>query len=103
MKTREEIQASMESGLAETGKKIDKMKADIEAAGDDASDEAKEALAEAETLWERGKAKYEELADATDDEFEELREAAARNWDELSDRIEAGWASISEKFKGMFS
>jgi F0F1-type ATP synthase membrane subunit b/b' len=103
MKTREEIQASMESGLATSEQKIQSMKADIEAAGDDASDEAKEALAEAETLWERGKAKYEEIANASDEEFEQLRDSAAKHWDEISDKLEAGWASISEKFKGMFS
>ncbi len=103
MATREQLQAKMESGLAATEKKIDELKADIDAAGDKASDEAREALADAEKLWEKAKAKYREVADATDEEFEDLRDAAAKNWDELSDKLESGWASFSEKFKNLFS
>jgi hypothetical protein len=103
MKTREEIQSDMESGLAASQEKIDKMKADLEAAGDDASEEALEALEQAESLWDKARQKYDEIAAASDEEFEELRDSASKNWDELTAQMESGWNSISERFKSMFS
>ena len=103
MPTREEIQTKMESGLAASEKQIQKMKKDLEAAGDSASDEAKEALAEAEQLWEKGKVKYDEIAAATDEQFEELADSAAQNWQELSTAMESGWSDVKNKFKEIFS
>ncbi len=103
MNSRKEIQASMESGLAKTEEKIDQLKADIEAAGDDATEESKDALAEAEHLWQQAKAKYEEVVSASDEQFEELRESVVEHWEELSARAESVWDSVSEKLKRMFS
>ena len=103
MPTREEIQAEMESGLAASEEQIQKMRDEIAAAGDSASDEAKDALAEAEKLWEQGKAKYDELAAATDEQFEELRDSAAESWQELSSAMESGWNDVKNKFSEMFS
>lgn len=103
MKSREELEASMKSTLEAGEGKINEMKAKLEAAGDDASDEAKIALQEAEKMWEEGKAKFDKLSQASDEKFDELRADAAENWDEISDKLEAGWASVSKKFKELFS
>lgn len=103
MKSREELQASMEAGLAAGQEKIEAMKVKMAEAGDDVSADATDALAEAEKAWEVGKVKLDELAAASDETFEELRASAEENWDEISASMEAGWASVSEKFKNLFS
>ena len=54
MASREEIQADMEAKLAAGSKKIDELKAEMAKAGDKASAESAEALADAERLLEKG-------------------------------------------------
>lgn len=103
MKSREELQANMKSALDASESKINEMKAKMEAAGDDVSDEASIALAEAEKMWEKGKSKFDELSKASDETFEELRADAEANWDEISKSLESGWASVTAKVKGLFS
>ena len=103
MKSREEIEHTLKAALASGESKIEEMRAKLAAAGDDASDDAKVALAEAEKMWEDGKVKFDQLSQASDEKFAELRADAEANWDEISDRLESGWASVSEKFKGFFS
>jgi len=103
MKSREELQASMEAGLAAGEEKITALKAKMADAGDSASDEAANALAQAEKALEAGKAKLSELAAASDESFEEMRASAEENWASISDQMEQGWASVSEKVKSFFS
>lgn len=103
MKSREELEASMKSALDAGETKIKEMQVKLDEAGDDAADDAKVALQEAEKMWEEGKAKLETLSQASDAKFEELRADAEANWDEISDKLEAGWASVSTKFKEFFS
>ena len=100
---RQEIQANMEAKIAQGEVKIEEMKAKLSEAGDAASDEAREALAKAESMLESGKQKMGELANASDDKFNELAEQGKASWDELSGQIEGGWASVSDKVKEFFS
>jgi hypothetical protein len=103
MKSREEIQASMEAGLAASGKKIEEFKAKMAEGGADVSEDAAKHLAEAEALWASGKSKLDELSAASDEKFEELRAGAEENWESISSKMEEGWASVTDKFKGFFS
>ena len=72
-------------------------------AGDDVSDEAKQALAGAEKMLESGKQKLSELSSASDEKFDEVWEGAKDTWDDLSKQVEGGWASVTDKIKGLFS
>lgn len=99
MKTREQIQLRMQSGLAESRQKIEGIKADIEAAGDEVYADARNSLIEAEKLWERGQEKYEELAAASDARFEEIHGATLEHWEDLSAWIDSGWANIRERLR----
>ena len=103
MKSREEIQASMEAGLAASGKKIQEFKAKIAEGGADVSEDAAKHLAEAEAMWATGKSKLDELTAASDEKFEELRDSAEKNWESISRQMEEGWARVTDKFKGFFS
>ena len=81
----------------------EKLKGDMDAAGDAVSDETREAVAKAESLLEKGKAKASELANATDEEYEAMKASASENWDQIAARFESGWDDISAKVKNLFS
>jgi len=103
MKSREEIQASLEATLAKGETKLSEMKVNLDEAGDDASDEAKEAYAAAERMVDSGKQRLGELADASDEKFDQIVASSKENWDDLSDKIEGGWAAVSDKVKSFFA
>ena len=103
MADRQEIQAAMEAKLAAGGEKIEQLKAQMAKAGDSASAESAEALADAERLLEKGKVKFAELADASDEQFDQLMVSSKDTWDELSGQIEGGWAAVSDKVKSFFA
>ena len=103
MKSREEIQASMEAGLAASGKKIEEFKAKMAEGGADVSEDAAKHLAEMEAMWASGKSKLDELSAASDEKFEELWADTKENWESISSRMEEGWASVTDKFKSFFS
>ncbi|MEE4146659.1 MAG: hypothetical protein V2I26_17775 [Halieaceae bacterium] len=103
MATREEIQAEMEAKLAAGSKQIDEMKAEMAKAGDKVSAESAEALKDAERLLEKGKAKYAELASASDEQFDKVVASTKETWEELSSQIEGGWAAVTDKVKSFFS
>lgn len=103
MATREEIQAQMEAKLEAGSKKIDELKAEMAEAGDKASAESAEALADAERLLEKGKEKYAELASASDEQFDKVVASTKETWDELSKQVEGGWAAVTDKVKSLFS
>lgn len=103
MKTREELQASMEAGIAASEEKIAVLKTKMSEAGDDVSDEAAEALAKAEQLCADGKSKLTELAAASDESFESLRASTEENWDKMTAQLDEGWTNVSDKVKSFFS
>lgn len=103
MSDRKVAQAEVEAKLAKGEAKLKEMKADLARAGDSASDEAKEAVAAAERLLDRGKKKYEELASASDEKFHEMMGDAKETWRDLSDSVEGGWDALSDKIKKLFS
>ena len=103
VKTREELQASMEAGIAASEEKIAALKVKMADAGADASEEGAAALAKAEKLCEDGKSKLAELAAASDESFENLRASAEENWDSISAQLDEGWTSVSDKVKSFFS
>jgi hypothetical protein len=72
-------------------------------AGDAASAESAEALAEAEKLLEKGKAKFAELADASDEQFDQMWASSKETWDSLSGQIEGGWVAMTDKVKSFFA
>lgn len=103
MKSREEIQASMEAGLAASGKKIEEFKAKMAEGGDEVSEDAAKHLAEMEQAWNAGKSKLAELTAASDEKFDELWADTKENWESISSKMEEGWAGVTEKFKSLFS
>jgi hypothetical protein len=102
MKSREEIQASLEAGLAASGKRIEEFKAKLAEGGAEVSRDAAEDLAEMERAWEAGKNKLSELTAASDEKFDELWADTKGNWDSISSSMEQGWASVTSKFKNLF-
>lgn len=103
MADRQQIQADLEAKLEAGGKKVDEIKAKMAEAGSDVSDEAKNALVQAEKVLEEGKNKLSELAAASDEAFDDAWEKTQDVWNDLSSQVEGGWASVTEKVKGMFS
>jgi ElaB/YqjD/DUF883 family membrane-anchored ribosome-binding protein len=101
--TKEEMQARMNAAVSKMETHYDKLKADMDAAGDSVSEETREAVAEAESLLEKGKAKASELANATDEEYEAMKASAEENWDQIASKFESGWDDISAKVKSFFS
>ena len=103
MTDRQEIQRGLEEKIAQGETTVEKLKAKMSEAGDDVSEETKKALEAAEGLLDKGKAKYEELASATDEEFDELWDKTKENWSALSSGIEGGWDTLSDKVRSFFS
>ena len=103
MTDRQEIQRELEEKIAQGETTVEKLKAKMSEAGDDVSDETKKALEAAEGLLEKGKAKYDELANATDEEFDELWDATKENWNALTAGVESGWDTLSDKVRSFFS
>jgi polyhydroxyalkanoate synthesis regulator phasin len=103
MSDRKVAEAEVEAKLAKGEAKLKEMKAELVKAGDSASDEAKDAVAAAEKLLDRGKKKYEELAGASDEKFHEVMDDAKSTWNDLTAEIEGGWDALSAKIKKMFS
>lgn len=101
--TKEEMQARMNSAVSKMETHYEKLKADMDAAGDAVSDETREAVAKAESLLEKGKAKASELANATDEEYEAMKDSVEENWDAIASKFEAGWDDISAKIKSFFT
>ena len=103
MPDRQEIQRELEEKISQGEAAIDKLKAKMSEAGHEASEESRKALEAAENLVNKGKAKYEELAKASDGEFDELWDKTKENWSALSSGIEHGWDTVSEKVRSFFS
>jgi uncharacterized coiled-coil protein SlyX len=103
MTTRAEIQAAMEQKLAEGEAAVARLKTKLGEAGDDASAELSDTVNEAEHLMKRGRAKLDELAEATDDQFDEWWADAKSSWHEVSHDIEHHWDHLSAKVKRYFS
>ncbi len=103
MADRQEIESSLQATIDKGEEKVQELKAKMAELGDDASDEAKEALAAAENTLQAGKDKLSELTAATDEQFDSMMESAKATWDDLSAQVEGGWASVTEKVKGLFS
>ena len=93
----------MEATLAKGEEKVAALKVQLDAAGDKASQQSKDALAAAESALDSGRQKLGELADASDEQFDEVMAKAKDTWDDLSDQVESGWASVTDKVKSMFS
>ena len=103
MPDRQQIQDEISKELDEGQSKVDDIKAKIEAYGSEASAEMSELLARAEANLEAGKAKFSELAAASDEKFDELWAESKDNWAKVSSEMKSGWASLSDKVKGLFS
>jgi vacuolar-type H+-ATPase subunit H len=103
MTDRQEIQRELEEKISQGEAAVNKLKAKMSEAGHEASEESRKALDAAENLLNKGKAKYEELAKASDEEFDELWGKTKENWDALSSGIEQGWDAVSEKVRRFFS
>lgn len=103
MTDRKVAEAEMEAKIAKGEAKVAQLKAALIKAGDDASDEAREALASAEKLLDSGRQKLEKLANASDDKFDEVMADAKEVWEDLSAQVEGGWSAVSDKIKKLFS
>ncbi len=103
MTDRNEIKREIKEKLADGEAELKKMEARLEAAGDDASDEAKEAYRWAADAFEKGKARAERLAEATDDEFDKLWAETKSEWHELKAQMEGGWSKFTHSVRDFFS
>lgn len=103
MTDRNEIKREIKEKLADGEAGLKKMEARLEAAGDDASDEAKEAYRWAADAFEKGKARAERLAEATDDEFDKLWAETKSEWHELKAQMEGGWSKFTHSVRDFFS
>jgi len=103
MTDRQKIQRELEEKIAQGESTVEKLKAKMSEAGDDVSEETQKALRAAEGFLEKGKVKYDELANATDEEFDELWDKTKDNWNALSAGIEGGWDTLSDKVRSFFS
>lgn len=103
MTDRHEIKREIKEKLAEGEAGLKKMEAKLEAAGGEASDEAKEAFRSAAAAFERGKAKAKQMVDATDDEFDKLWAESKSEWHELKAHVEGGWAKFTHSVRDFFS
>lgn len=101
--TKEEMQARLNSAVAKMESHYEKLKADVHSAGDSASDEAREAVAKAETLLQKGKAKAYDLSKATHEEYEALKASAEDDWDAVASKLESSWDDFSAKVRHLFS
>jgi ElaB/YqjD/DUF883 family membrane-anchored ribosome-binding protein len=103
MADRQEIESKLQATITKGEEKVQELQAKMAEMGDDASDEAKEALAAAENTLQAGKDKLSELAAASDEQFDSMVESAKETWDDLSAQVEGGWATVTDKIKGLFS
>ncbi|MEJ2516053.1 MAG: hypothetical protein P8080_09635 [Gammaproteobacteria bacterium] len=103
MATKQEVQAELEKKLDAGESQLDKLKAKLAEAGDEASDEMKDAVAAAERGIEKGRIKLEELAEMSDEKFEQVWATAKDDWRAAMDDIEAGWSKLSAKVKSFFA
>jgi ElaB/YqjD/DUF883 family membrane-anchored ribosome-binding protein len=103
MADRQEIESKLQATISKGEEKVEELKAKMAELGDDASDEARDALAAAENTLQAGKDKLSELTAASDEQFDSMMESAKETWDDLSAQVEGGWASVTDKVKQFFS
>ncbi len=103
MADRNEIQKDLEQKLAKGEAALHKLKAKMEEAGDDASQEMKDAVAAAERTLEKGKGKLSALAEASDEEFEKMWADTKDAWQDMSAGVERGWNKLSDRVKSFFA
>jgi hypothetical protein len=103
MTDRYEVQKELEDKLAAGEAGLEKLKAKMAEAGDDASEEMAETVAAAERALGKGKARLSELTAATDEEFEGMWSDTKDAWHEFSAGAERGWHSLSDRVKRFFA
>ena len=103
MTNRAEIEREMKEKLAEGESTYKKLKAKLDEAGNEASDETREAVEAAGRALEKGKAKMSRLAEATDDEFDKLWAETKDEWHDLKANMSSGWSKFSHAVKDLFS
>ena len=103
MADRNEIQKDLEQKLAKGETALNKLKAKMEEAGDDASQEMKDAVAAAERTLDKGKGRLDAMAKATDEEFEKMWADTKDAWHDMSASVEHGWHKLSDRVKSFFA
>jgi hypothetical protein len=103
MTDRNEIEREMKEKLDKGESAYEKLKAKLDEAGDDASDEAREAVRSAGEMLDKGKAKMKQLAEASDDEFDKLWAETKAEWHELNHGMSDGWSKFTHSVRDFFS
>lgn len=103
MADRKEIEREMKEKIAEGESAYQKIKAKLEDAGDDVSEETREAVRDAGRALEQGKAKLKRLAEASDDEFDKLWAESKDEWHDLKGHISSGWTRFSNAVKDLLA
>ena len=103
MTDRKEIEREMQEKIAEGESAFQKLKAKLDDAGDEVSEETREAVHAAGRALEQGKAKMTRLAEASDDEFDKLWAETKDEWHELKGHMSSGWSKFSHAVKDFFA
>ncbi len=103
MPSRDEITAAMKQKLDESRKALDELKAKMDRAEGEASEELHEAVDKAEGVLAKGRARLKELSEASDEKFDEMWADTKESWHEVSADIERHWDHLSDRVKRFFS
>lgn len=103
MTNRAEVEREIKDELHEGEQAYLKMKAKVEAAGDDVSDDTRQALRAAGEMLDKGKARMKRLADASDDEFDKLWAESKEEWHEIKHNMADGWLKVKHNVKDFFA
>jgi superfamily II RNA helicase len=103
MPTREEIQREMEGKLHRAEEGLEKLKQKAAEAGDETSDEMRQAISKAEDVLNRGRKKLDELAEASDETFEDWWEGSKEGWKQLTRSMDSHWDEFSARVRNFFS
>lgn len=99
MTERQKIQQEAEAKLAEGRAALDKLKAQLQEKGREASTDIDHGIAEAERMLDTGKARLSELAAATDEEFDKAWKDTKETWHGVSHDLEHHWRSLTDRVK----
>jgi ElaB/YqjD/DUF883 family membrane-anchored ribosome-binding protein len=102
MPSREQITAAVKQKLDESRKALDELKAKMDSAGGEASEELSEAVDSAEGVLAKGRARLKEMSEASDEKFDEMWAGTKESWHEVSADIERQWDHLSDRVKRFF-
>lgn len=99
MNERQRIQQEAEARLAEGRAALERLEAQLQEKGREASTDIDHGIAQSERMLDKGKARLSELAAATDEEFDKAWKDTKETWHGVSQDIERHGRSLSDRVK----